>query len=177
MNSNILIEPRAAAKTRLRWFTLYADYPAAIRARRVATGVTRMLGRDWQLAPEMWKLDSIAPVGPIRDLIAQEAAEADVLVIADSSPDQPDPAVIQWLHSLIDWKANRLIPGLLVGLLGDEDHKVTEKNWLVEELGRFAGRTQMSFVWHACGQEFVEDSHWLNAGVENLLVRKKTCGV
>jgi hypothetical protein len=70
-----------------------------------------------------------------------------------------------------------VIPGLLVGLLGDEDHKVSDQNWLVEELMQFAGRTQMRLVWHFCGQELVEDSHWLNADVEHLLVRKKTCGV
>jgi hypothetical protein len=177
MNSNMLIEQRSTAKTRLRWFTLYADYPAAIRAKRLAENVSRAIGREWQLSAEMWKLDAIAPVGSIRNLIAQEAAEADVLLIAVSSLDQPDPAVIEWLHSLVDWKANRVIPGLLVGLLGDEDHKVSDQNWLVEELMQFAGRTQMRLAWHVCGQELVEDSHWLNADVEHLLVRKKTCGV
>jgi hypothetical protein len=177
MNSNILIEQRSTAKTRLRWFTLYADYPAAIRAKRLAEKVARAIGCEWQLSAEMWKLDAIAPVGSIRNLIAQEAAEADVLLIAVSSLDQPDPAVIEWLHSLVDWKANRLIPGLLVGLLGDEDHKLSDKNWLVEELVQFAGRTHMHLAWHVCGQELVEDSHWLSAGVENLLVRKKACGV
>jgi hypothetical protein len=177
MNSNMLIEPRPTAKARLRWFTLYADYPAAIRAKRLAAGVARTVGREWQLSAEMWKLDAIAPVGSIRNLIAQEAAEADVLLIAISALDPPDQAVIEWLHSLVDWKANRLIPGLLVGLLGDEDHQVTQQSWMVEELTRFAGRTQMSLAWHVCDQEFAEDSSWLNGDVENLLARKKTCGV
>lgn len=177
MNSNTLLEPRAATKARLRWFTLYADYPAAIRAKYLTAGVGRSIGPEWHFSPEMWKLDSIPPVGSIRDLIAQEAAEADVLLMAVSAPDQPDPAVIQWLQSLVGWKAARNHPGLLLGLLGDEDHAVTEKNWLVEQLALLAGRTNMNLAWHAYGQEFVEDSSWLEAELEHLLARKKACGL
>jgi hypothetical protein len=177
MNSNTLIEPRSVTKARLRWFTVYADYPAAIRAKHLAAGVSRSISHEWQLSAEMWKLDCIAPVGSIRELIMQEAADADVLLLAISALESPDSAVIQWLQSLVEWKANRAFPGLLVGLFGDEDHKVAEKNWMVEQLSLFAGRTQMSFAWHASGQEFVEDSSWLDVELENFLARKRACGL
>jgi hypothetical protein len=120
----------------------------------------------------MWKLDSVAPVGPIRDMIAQEAGESDVLMIAISSLDQPDTSVIRWLHSLVNWKSNRLVPGLLVGLLGDEEHRVTDGNWAVNELAIFARRTQMDLAWCAVGRDAALDSDWLRAGLERLLAAK-----
>jgi len=106
-------------------------------------------------------------------MIAQEAGESDVLFIAVGSLEQPDPALIQWLDSLVNWKMNRPIPGLLVGLLGEEDRRVDEANWLVTQLAWFAQRTQMDFAWHPAGRDAVEDMDWLTGGVQKLLTRKK----
>src|SRR5262249_27444992 len=102
MDSNTLAVPRTAARRRLRMFTLYADFPAGIRARRLGNQVAGLVGSDWETSAEMWKLDSVAPVGPIRDMIAQEAGESDVLMIAISSLDAPDTSVIRWLNSLVN---------------------------------------------------------------------------
>ena len=175
MHTNTFIEPPALTRAKLRLFTLYADFAAGIRARRLVNQTAKIIGSDWEFAAEMWKLDSVAPVGPIREMIAQEAGESDVLLIAISSPDQPDSDVAQWLHSLVNWKANRLIPGLLVGLLGDEEHKVTADTWVVGELAAFASRTQMDLAWRAVGRDFSDEAAWLTGGVEKLLIRKKAC--
>jgi hypothetical protein len=172
MNTNALIEPVSSAKGRLRLFTLYADYPAGIRARRLAAQVRR-LATQWDVAAEMWKLDSVAPVGPIREMIAQEAGESDVLLIAVSSVAGPDPALVEWLGSLVNWKANRLVPGLLVGLLGDEERDVEAENVMADQLAAFAQKTQMNFAWQTAGRDAFLDSDWLAADLEKLLERKK----
>src|SRR5262245_45732369 len=132
MHANTLMEPVQTQRAKLRVFTLYGDFPAGIRAKRLIHRMISLAGKDWELSAEMWKLDSVAPIGPIRDMIAEEAGESDVLLIAVSSVEQPDPAVIRWLHTLVHWKANRTIPGLLVGFPGDEEHRVDETGWFVD---------------------------------------------
>ncbi len=174
MNTNTLIEPGPAAKAKLRWFTLYADFPAGVRAKRLVNRMASQSGTPWEVAAEMWKLDSVTPIAAIRDLIAQEAGDSDVLLIAISAVDQPEPAVIHWLNSLLNWKLNRPVPGLLVGLPGDEDHPADETNWLVDHLALFARRTHMDFVWRAAGRDAAEDLDWVVEGVERLLERRKT---
>lgn len=172
MNTNVLIEPVSSARGRLRFFTLYADYPAGIRARRLAAQVKGLAAREWDVVAEMWKLDSVAPVGPIREMIAQEAGESDVLLIATSSIAGPDPELAAWLNSLVNWKANRLVPGLLLALLGDEDRNADGEKAMADQLAAFAQKTQMSFAWQA-GREALLDSDWLAADLEKLLERKR----
>jgi hypothetical protein len=174
MNTNTLIAP-APAKAKLRFFTLYADFPAGVRAKRLVSRIVSRAGHDWEASTEMWKLDSVTPIAAIRDLIAQEAGESDVLLIASSAMDQPEPAVVHWLNSLVNWKLNRPLPGLLVGLPGNEEQKAGETNWLVEQLAAFARRTQMNFVWRTAGRDAAEDLEWLVIGLERLLERRRSC--
>lgn len=54
----------------------------------------------WKTCCEMWNLDSFKASQPIRKIMLQEAAEADVLVIALSSLDQREPKLIEWLEAL-----------------------------------------------------------------------------
>ncbi len=176
MHTNTITEPRVAAKPKLRWFTLYADFPAGIRARHLLNRATPLIGGEWEISAEMWKLDSVAPAGPIHQMIAQEAGESDVLLIAVSSVDQPDSDVTRWLESLVNWKANRIVPGLLAGFLGDADHEVDEENWMVNCLAAFAQRTQMEFAWSGGGRDSVIEATWLKPGLETLLTRKRVSG-
>ena len=175
MNTNLLIESIATAKGRLRLFTLYADYPAGIRARRLAARVKQLTASEWDVVAEMWKLDSVAPVGPIREMIAQEAGESDVLLIAVSSVSETEPALVDWLSSLVNWKANRLVPGLLVGLLGDDEVTIEENNGTLDQLAAFAQKTQMNFAWQTAGPAAIQDFDWLAADLEKLLERKRAC--
>jgi hypothetical protein len=170
MSTDTLIEPRATATLRL--FTLYVDFPAGFRARHLTKQIAASAGNDWHVRVEMWKLDAIGPIGPIRDMIAQEAGEADVLLVATSSLDQLDPAVVRWLESLVHWRANRAIPGLLIGLLAGDDGIVQEVNRSVRPLAAFARRTGMDF-WHTPTADTPVDSGWLADGVRRLLDAKK----
>lgn len=166
-----------AAEGRLQLFMVYADFPAGIRAKHLRTRIGESAGNDCALSSEMWKLDSISPVGPIREMIIRSAAESDILVIAASFLDQPDRSLMEWLDSLVCWKAERLFPGLLVGILGDEEHEATESNWLVQELARFTGRTRMKLIWQSAHRDSLRDLRWLGTDFQKLLEWKRTLEV
>ena len=174
MNSNLSVGPAATAEGRLRLLTLYADFPAAVRLKWLTGQVARMAGRGWEPRVGMWRLDSVTPNSPINDMIAQEAGEADLFVIAMSSLDQREPALTQRLESVAAWKTNRPVPGLLVGLLGDEEHQAGELDWTLSQLRDFARRARMVFIWRWMDHEAMKDASWLVDIVEALLAAKKS---
>jgi hypothetical protein len=104
----------------------------------------------------------------------QDAAAADVLIIALSSLDQRESKLVEWLEALMDRKADRPGSGLMIGLLGDEDHEAGELGWTVKQLIRCAQRMGRDFIWHWMGREAINDTTWLNESVEKYLSRKES---
>ena len=171
MSLDTLMAPKTTATLRL--FTLYADFPAGFRARHLTKRIAASAGHDWNVRTEMWKLVAVNPTGPIRDMIAQEAGESDVLLIASSTPGQADPEILQWLDSLAGGRVNRVGPGLLIGLLGGDDGIAKDANLAVAPLTAFARRTGMDFVWQTPTADTPVDSGWLADSVRRLLEAKK----
>jgi hypothetical protein len=164
-------------KTKLRVFTLYADFPAAIRAKYLVAQMGRLTGAECNLASEMWKLDSVFPTGSIRKMIVEGAGESDVLLIAAAAPDQPDAEIVEWLNSLQQCKMNHGQPGLLLGLLGDEEHRVDANHWLVRRLGELAQETGMRFTWQRAISDSVGSASWLSGDLASLLSEKRLKGL
>jgi hypothetical protein len=127
MNTETLVEPELVADGRLHLFSLYVDFPSAVRARWATGQISRLAGEQWIVSTEMWNLDSLTTSEPIRKMITQDAADADVLVIAMSSLDWRELELVQWLDSLTAGKASRPGPGLFIGLLGDDEAR--RWNW------------------------------------------------
>jgi hypothetical protein len=174
MNSEILIEPELLfPERRLRVFSLYVDFAAAVRARWATSQISRLAGEQWKSSSGMWDLDSLVASQPIRKIIAQDAAEADVLVIAMSSLDRREPELIQWLESLADGKVNRPVTGLFIGLFGGDDQGAGELDWTVKHFLRCAQRTDRDFIWHWMEPGVMDDGDWLAESVETLLARKQ----
>jgi hypothetical protein len=173
MESNTIVQTEAQPKSTLRLFTLYVDFAAGVRAKRAINEIKELAGAEFRVTSEMWKLDSVSPAGPIRRMIAQEAGESDVLIVAASCPSEPDLAFIEWLEFLVNWKANRMFPGLLAGLLGDEEHVVNPMNWMVNELAAFARQTRMHWQWHPGAREAWEGFYWLAGGLREVLDAKR----
>ena len=171
MNTNTLIEPAKAAQP-LRIFTLYADFAAGVRAKRLTARITRAIAPQHQSIVNMWTLNSVGPIGVIGEMIAQEAGESDILLIASSSVDRPEPTITGWLASLVNWKLNRVVPGLLIGLLGDGESQVADQSWLRIELNRFAEKTQMFLGWHFAGGDIDDSYRSLAPQVDKLLTDK-----
>jgi hypothetical protein len=171
MNTNTLIAPAKAAHP-LRIFTLYADFAAGVRAKRLTARITRAVTPQRQSIVNMWTLNSVGPIGVIGEMIAQEAGESDLLVIASSIVDRPDPTITGWLESLVNWKLNRIVPGLLIGLLGDGESLVADQSWLRVELSRFAEKTQMFLGWHFAGGDIDDTYRLLAPQVDKVLADK-----
>jgi hypothetical protein len=106
-------------------------------------------------------------------MIAQDAADADVLVIAMSSLDWRELELVEWLNCLAAGRANRPGSGLFIGLLGDGKGQAVELDWTVKQFLRCARQMDRDFIWHWMDREaMAEVDYWLTDSVEALLIRK-----
>jgi hypothetical protein len=169
-----VISPAEVVPTngKLHLFSLYADFPASVRARWAASAIIKMAGRQWKSSSEMWKLDSLTSSQPIRDMITSDAANADVIVIGVSSLERRAVELVQWLDSVAAREPKRSVPGLLIGLIGDEENKSRELDWTVKKLIRCAQQADRDFIWHWMEKGATGDSSWLADNVKELLARK-----
>ena len=163
-------EPQA----KLRLFSLYVDFAASARAKWVSGTITGLVGPKWKTCCEMWNLDSFKASQTIRKIMLQDAAEADVLVIALSSLDQREPKLIEWLEALAGEKTEPRDFRLIIGLLGDEAHEAGELGWTVKHFIGCAQRMGRDFIWHWMGQEALNDITWLADNVKKFLAHKQS---
>jgi hypothetical protein len=173
MQTNVFAKEVAVTNGKLHLLSLYGDLPASVRARWAAGAIARLAGPLWKTTSEMWKIDSLQVSAPILEMITNDAANADVIIVAASSLAHSEPALIQWLESLKDCKGNRPVPGLLVGLLGDEEETTTMNlNMVVKPLLHCAQQTDRNFVWYSMENGAMRNSDWLADSVNDLLARK-----
>ena len=161
-----------ATNGKLRLLSLYGDLPASVHARWVAGRIARLAGPHWQTTSEMWKIDSLQVSEPIRKMIVNDAANADVIIIAASSWAQSEPALIQWLKSVEACKTGRLYCSLAIGLLGDEETTAADLSCVVTPLIHSLQQANKDFIWRGMGNGAMNDSNWFAGKVEELLVRK-----
>jgi hypothetical protein len=173
MQTETLIVPEILTARRLRVFSLYVDFAAAARARWATSQVAKLAGEHWKSSSEMWNLDSLGASEPIRKMIEQDAADADVLIIAMSSMERRELELVEWLDSLAEGKANRAASGLFIGLLGDEKQEAGELDWTVKQFLGCAQRTDRDFIWHWMEPGVMNNNDWLADSVEALLTRKQ----
>lgn len=157
---------------KLHVVSLYADLPASVRARWAAGTIARLAGPRWRTTSEMWKIDSLNISTPIREMITNDAAKADVVIIAASSLAYSESQLVQWLNSLETCKTKRPVVGLLVGLLGDEEATTVELGSVVKPLIHCAQHMGWNFIWHWMGEDAMNDTGWLAENVEILLASK-----
>lgn len=167
-----LKEGAAATSVKLRLLSLYENLPAAVRARWAAGAIARHAGPQWQISSETWKMSSLNVSEPIRQMIVNDVANADVIIIAASSPARNDPVFLQCLDSLEACKNNRSFPGLLVGLLGDDETIYPEPDCVVKLLMQCAQKMGWNFIWRWMGEDAMSDAGWLASNLPNLLVGK-----
>jgi hypothetical protein len=165
-------QPAPATAGKLSLFSLYVDFPSSVDARWLASTMKRLAGSHWQTSSEMWKVDSLAASEPIRQMITNDAANADVIIVAVSSLTHREPALVQWLESLAAETGGRPGAGLIIGLLGDEETKAADMEWTVKSLLRCAHQAGRDFIWRWMGEGAMNDDSWLTDDFKNLLARK-----
>ena len=162
----------AATNGKLRLFALAVDFPASVRARWVMGTISELAGSPWRTLSEIWKIDSLKKSENIRQIMADNAANADVIVIAVSSLTQLDPVLIQWLDALAALKTLHPASGLLIGLLGNETTKTAELDKAVKPLMHYTRQMGRDFIWHSMIECALNDTDWLTENIESLLARK-----
>jgi hypothetical protein len=172
MNPSTSVKRAPATNGKLRLFALSADFPASVRARWVTSTISGLAGLHWQTLSEIWKIDSLKKSERIRHMMTNNAANADVIVIAISSLTQTDPALIQWLDTLAALKIVHPAASLLIGLLGNETTKTGELDKTVKPLINCARQMGRDFIWHSMIECALNDSDWLTENIEGLLTRK-----
>ena len=172
MHTNMTVKEVEPINGELHLFSLYVDFAASARARKVAARIARLAGPHWQTTSMIWKLDSLTASGSIQQMAAKDAAFADVILVAVSSLGQRESGLIEWLDTLACWQMDRPTPGLLLGLLGDEENQTAELDWTVKSLRRCAEQTGRDFMWHWTGEE--SDLDWLLEDTDKLLTRKSS---
>jgi hypothetical protein len=163
----------ALATGRLRIFSLHLDFPASVRARWAASTIIKLAGEPWTCSAEMWKLESLHTASSIRKMLTDEAAKADVLIVALSSLNRRELELVQWLESLAA-APGRPNPGLLIGLFGDENQLNRELNWTVKHFMTCAQNTNRDFIWHWLEEPVGGEPEWLASHIETFLARKLT---
>lgn len=174
MQNATLMTEEMEPHSKLRLFSLYVDFAASARAKWVSGTITRLVGPKWKTCCEMWNLDSYKASQPVRKVMLQEAAGADVLVIALSSLDQREPKLIEWLNAVAGEKTEPPDSRLIIGLLGDEVHEAGELGWTVKQFIGCAQRMGRNFIWHWMGQEAINDITWLADNVNKFLANKQS---
>jgi hypothetical protein len=172
MRTDAAVKEAETTNGKLRLLSLYGDLPASVRARWVSGAIARLAGPQWQPISEMWKIDSLQVSEPIRQMITNDAANADVIIIAVSSLAQSELVLTQWLDSLKARGNNRSVSGLLVALLGDEETTTVELGRAVKPLTHFAQVADRDFIWHWMDNGALNDTSWLAGSVLGLLSRK-----
>src|SRR5215472_3208286 len=85
-----------------RWLNavvVYEDFATGLRARRTLEGLTQPLKADLGVRLNLWRFDLLREP-PLRERVAQEAAEADVVFLSAHGRAELPVAVQQWLE---DW--------------------------------------------------------------------------
>ena len=169
MPPEIIAKPPEVTNLKLHLFSLYLDFPASAHARWLTAAIENLVGPRRNISGEMWKIDFLMASENIRKMVNDEAANADVIIIAASSLVKPEMKLIQWLQELSNGKGNGTKPGLLIGLLGDENTKTLEIDWVVKAMIQSAQVTGRSFIWHWMGELPTNDLDWLTENLEALL--------
>jgi hypothetical protein len=157
---------------KLHIFSVYTDFGACKRVKWVVNSIAKLAGHRWQCSSEMWKLDSLIANEPMGRLLANDAANADMLIVVASSLEQRRPELMDWLATLAPLQPHR--SGLLIGLLGDEEDKGEELDWTAKQLINLAQESNRKFIWHWMGHHEAGDSDWLADSVEALLAHKQS---
>jgi hypothetical protein len=161
---------QAAGGGKLHLFSVYTDFGSCRRVKWIAGAIAKLAGHRCRCTSEMWNLNSLTTNRAMGNMLAMDAAAADVLMVVLGSLAQRRPELMDWLESL---PVIPLQQGLLIGLLGDEDDKGQELDWTAKQLIHRARETNRKFIWHWLGHHDTETSDWLAANVGTLLALKQ----
>lgn len=156
----------------LRLFSLYTDRAGAENAKCVVNAISKLAGTDWQCLSEMWKVEALTASELMKRMLAADAANSQVLIVAAGSLEHRPSLLVKWLESLAEMQPVTSCPSLLIALLGDADGQSQELDWTVRELLRCGRAINRDVIWQWMGPDSSGSFDWLDEYVEPLLKRK-----
>lgn len=93
--------PKPAPAVTLKVFIGYADLPAVRRATSAVGQAMMRSGLSVDFRPMLWRCEQLVS-SHWRDRATSAALEADIVVVASSTPGGITPAVEQWINGFID---------------------------------------------------------------------------
>jgi hypothetical protein len=105
----------AARPTGVRILIAYEDFETGKRAQQVCREITEAARSDAAIIPDAWKFD-LLKLPPMRKMAVQEAAKADLLVLAPQDGEALPSFVLNWIRQSFQHVPRR--PKLLLVLLG-----------------------------------------------------------
>jgi len=124
---------------------VYEDFVTGQRAMKASKRLCEQSSRDLANQPTLWKFDLLR-VPSLARMSAQDAAEADVIILA-AHGDQELPAhITKWLNSWLDKKTERT--ATLVALLGRNDQDGMGGSPAHDHLRTSAERAGLAFLSH-----------------------------
>ena len=172
MDANTLAPRQTAVHGRLRIFSLYVDFPGSVRARWANCTLSQLAGENWVTSTEMWRLDSASTSIAIRNMIAGEAARADILLVTISNLNYRQHELVAWLESVAICPTDRQSPGLFIGLFGEDDHQSGELKWTVDQCRNCSLSMNRDFIWHCMETAAPTDDSWLKVNLDTFLSLK-----
>ena len=130
----------------LKIILVYSDQAAAHLGTAVTTTLRQELGSAFQVAQTVWKTELLRN-GSLRRLAAQEAREANVVIVAASAAGDLPEELQKWLALWMD--RDRGTPGAFVALLHRQEGQADDS--IVDTLREKARLARMEFFCHFAG--------------------------
>lgn len=118
---------------------VYEDFAAGKYAKNMYDRLAEQLGWSMRSVCQMWKFDVLA-VPKLREMAAQDAVEADVIIVSVHGANQLPPAVQDWFEL---WVSQDYHAIALVALSAECEHD--EANMVRSQLAEVARRGRIKF--------------------------------
>ena len=126
---------------RVRIVVAYEDYDAGKRAHHACQQILQAVHLDKELSPDFWKFDMFK-LRAMCDAAAEEAAEADLLVLAPHDRSNLPVGVQEWIESSLQHPCR---PKALLVLLGPDPENMETTTQVARQLKALAVQQSVPF--------------------------------
>ena len=131
----------------VKFLVAYEDFATGHSAMRICDNLVRNLGQEFQSQTASWKFE-ILRVSKLAGMAAQDALEADVVIISAHGGAGLPAEVMSWLEG---WQSQRpQAAKALVALLDHGEERAQPQFQVRRYLEEFARQGDFSFFFHVC---------------------------
>lgn len=133
---------------------VYEDFACGVRAKKAFDGVVHELGSSFNFNCKLWKFDILC-LPELKEIAAEDAADADMVLIAAHSTGELPDAVKNWIDTWVARKRPR--QRALVSLLDPQETRSSDRDPACTYLHQVSERGHMDFFC-ACTDSLGEEA-------------------